>query len=125
MKRTRTTPFRPSAPPPPLLTPEMLEALESWAQQSAPPAPPVVNDKEKPLGHAIAELIFDIGVEVTKQAWKKTDPDSYALNRAAFALAPYWPAEDAWILNLTALLTAGYGVLQVADRLKRDARKSR
>jgi hypothetical protein len=101
----------------------MLERLELWAKQSAPP--PTPSETEKPLGQAITELIFDIGVEVTKKAWKETDPDSYALNRAAFALAPHWPKEDAWMLNLIALLTTGYGVIQVADRLKRDARKSR
>ncbi len=77
------------------------------------------------MAQSIVELIFDIGVEVTKKAWKETDPDSYALNRATFALAPYWPAEDAWMLNWAALLTTGYGVLRVADRLKKDARKSR
>ena len=120
-RRTRATSIGPSVRRP-LSTPAMLEQLELLAQQAAPP--PAPNETEKPLGHAIAQLVFDTGVEAIKKEWKQTDPDSYALNRVAFALAPYCPAEDAWVLNLMALLTTGYGVIQVAERLKRDNRKS-
>jgi hypothetical protein len=112
------TPRQPSS-----ITPEIVEQWELLAKQATPPPLLLASDeKEKPLGQTIVELIFDVGVEVTKKVWKETDPESYALNRAAFALAPYWPTENAWVLNLTALLTTAYGLGQVSERLKKDAR---
>ena len=107
------------------ITPEIVEQWELLAKQAAPPPLIASIEKEKPLGQTIFELIFDVGVEVTKRVWKETDPESYALNRAAFALAPYWPTESGWMLNLTALLTTAYGLGQVSERLKKEARKSR
>ncbi|MDX6498886.1 MAG: hypothetical protein QOG23_2146 [Blastocatellia bacterium] len=124
LRRTRTSPFRQA----PLLTPEMLKGLELWGQVQPlpPPAPQFVWSQpapEKPLG----EILFDFVIDVYKEVWKKTDPDSYNANQAIFALAPYWPSKAGWILNVGAVGTALYGFRRVAERAEKatEANKRR
>jgi hypothetical protein len=92
------------AQPPPLLAPQF-----AWSQPTELPA------QEKSLG----EIFFDFVIDVYKEVWKKTDPDSYNANQAIFALAPYWPSEAGWILNAGALGTALYGFGRVAEHAEK------
>src|SRR6266704_913738 len=73
------------------LTPEMLKGLEFW-KQSQPSAPPLVvqfapqpTENEKPLSQLIGEAILTTALEVYKEHWKKTNPDSYNANQAIYA----------------------------------------
>src|SRR5882724_572321 len=76
------------------ITPEIVEQWELLAKQAAPPPLIASIEKEKPLGQTIFELIFDVGVEVTKRVWKETDPESNPLNQEASPLLPNGPTKS-------------------------------
>ena len=121
------------------LTPEMIEAFKSWGQvqtpvqsqswipQSSAAVTHSTLQNEKPIVEMIIEAIVNTALDVYKDVWKKTDPDSYNANQAIFALAPYWPSNAGWILNLGALGTALYGFGRVAERAEQaiEANKCR
>jgi len=71
------------------------------------------------LEKSFSELPFNPIVDAYKEVWKKTDPDSYAVNRAIYAVAPYCGPEVSGWLNLGALLTFCYGFKQITDNPNR------
>jgi hypothetical protein len=113
------------------LTPEMGKALESWQQtpqlpqptlsfypQSTLPVMAMPAQDVRPLSEILGELFGAMLVTGFKHFWKDTDPDSYAVYQTTFALAPYWPSSQAWMLNAAALGSAAYGASRVCDRIE-------
>jgi hypothetical protein len=82
-------------------------------QQPASAAP------QPSLGDLIGQLVVDAAKAAYNEKWKKTDPESYLLYQATWALAPNWPPEWGWLPNFTAIGAVIRGASRIADKSKR------
>jgi len=117
------------------LSPETIEAfkaLKSWGSTTQqvtvppvqffiqqPPALQPVKENTGSRGSSFVDLLIGLGIEVYKHIWNETDPDSYKLYQATFAVAPYWPQDAGWVLNVAALGSAARGFCRVAKRVEK------
>ena len=77
----------------------------------------VVNSSIKPLDSpATSTTLGKILWDAYSQRWKKVDPSSFLAYQITFQLAPSWPRELDWLLNLAAL----GALLRGADRVIND-----
>jgi len=91
------------------------EWLPVFAPLSPVQQPPLRYSLDKPVSEVLGELLVDVVAEVIKKRWKEVAPGSYAANQLVYAVAPYCRPEASGLLNLAALITAGYGLKQIAD----------
>jgi hypothetical protein len=101
-----------------MVTQSMAEKTAQLAiQQAATPSAP-----QPSLGDRIGELVLEAAKAAYNESWKKTDPESYLVYQATWAVAPNWPQDWGWLLNLTAMGALIRGASRIADNGKKRDR---
>jgi hypothetical protein len=78
-------------------------------------APPLRYSLDKPFSEVLGEFVVDVIAGIIKNRWKEVAPGSYMANQLVYSVAPYCRPEASGLLNLAVLVTAGYGLKQIAD----------